>query len=134
MAGMDLIRKVTLERNKNYLAENFSEGDTVDVHVKVKEGEKERIQIFKGVVLKVQGSGMGRSFTVRKVSAGVGVERTFPLASPIVQKVEVKQYGKVRRAKLFYLRQLSGRAAKVESELAVKGKEREVRGKKKVKD
>ena len=93
---------------------NFRPGDTVRVHVRVIEGEKERSQIFHGVVTNVRGSGMRSSFTVRKVSGGVGVERTFPLHSPSVAKIELARSGKVRRAKLFYLRGRKGKAAKVE--------------------
>ena len=96
---------------------DFSSGDQVNVYVKVKEGEKERLQLYKGVVTKVQGSGAGRSFTVRKMSAGVGVERTFPFASPVIDRVEVLTHGKVRRAKLYYLRDREGKSAKIESEL-----------------
>ena len=93
---------------------NFSPGDTVRVHVRVIEGEKERSQIFHGVVTNIRGSGIRSSFTVRKVSGGIGVERTFPLHSPSVAKIELDRTGKVRRAKLFYLRGLRGKAAKVE--------------------
>lgn len=91
----------------------FQPGDNVNVHVKVKEGEKERIQIYSGVVIKVQGSGIGRSFTVRKVSSGIGVERTFPVATPAIEKVEITSRGKVRRSRLFFLRNLSGRSARL---------------------
>jgi large subunit ribosomal protein L19 len=91
----------------------FRAGDTVNVHVKVIEGSRSRVQQFQGVVIRVQGSGIGRSFTVRKVSFGVGVERTFPLHSPIFEKVEVVTRGDVRRAKLYYLRNLRGKAAKI---------------------
>jgi large subunit ribosomal protein L19 len=113
-----LVRRVTLERHttKKKLPD-FTSGDTVGVYVRVKEGEKERVQLFRGVVLKVQGSGMGRSFTVRKISNGVGVERTFPFGSPAIDRVEVVAKGKVRRARLFYLRNLRGRAARLDSEL-----------------
>jgi large subunit ribosomal protein L19 len=93
---------------------DFGPGDTVKVHVRVVEGEKERSQIFLGVVTNVRGGGMRASFTVRKVSGGIGVERTFPLHSPSVAKIELARKGKVRRAKLFYLRGLKGKAAKVE--------------------
>ncbi|MFT3871291.1 MAG: 50S ribosomal protein L19 [Nocardioides sp.] len=92
---------------------DFRAGDTVKVHVKVVEGSRSRVQVFQGVVIKVQGSGVGRSFTVRKVSFGVGVERTFPLHSPIFEKIEVVTRGDVRRAKLYYLRNLRGKAAKI---------------------
>ncbi|GAA4129239.1 50S ribosomal protein L19 [Nocardioides fonticola] len=91
----------------------FRAGDTVKVHVKVIEGTRSRVQIFQGVVIRVQGSGVGRTFTVRKVSFGVGVERTFPLHSPIFETIEVVTRGDVRRAKLYYLRNLRGKAAKI---------------------
>lgn len=114
----DLIRRVTWERNKPKKAlPDFQTGDTVGVYVKVKEGEKERVQLFSGVVLKVQGSGPGRSFTVRKIASGVGVERTFPLLSPVIDRVELISRGKVRRSRLFYLRGLKGRSARLDSEL-----------------
>ena len=92
---------------------DFRAGDTVNVHVKVVEGSRSRVQQFQGVVIRVQGSGVGRTFTVRKVSFGVGVERTFPLHSPIFEKVEIVTRGDVRRAKLYYLRNLRGKAAKI---------------------
>jgi large subunit ribosomal protein L19 len=116
----ELIRKITLKnKNTKHIGE-FRAGDTVNVHVKIKEGDKERVQLYKGIVTKVQGSGSGRSFTVRKVSAGVGVERTFPFMSPALDKVEVVNRGKVRRARLFFLRNLQGKAAKIESKLEAK--------------
>ena len=88
-------------------------GDTVKVHVKIREGEKERIQVFEGTVIARKGSGISETFTVRRVSYGVGVERVFPVHSPNVAKVETVRYGKVRRAKLYYLRSRVGKAAKV---------------------
>jgi len=91
----------------------FRAGDTLKVHVRVVEGNRSRIQIFQGVCIRLQGSGIGRTFTVRKVSFGVGVERTFPLHTPIIEKVEVVTRGDVRRAKLYYLRNLRGKAAKI---------------------
>jgi large subunit ribosomal protein L19 len=91
----------------------FRAGDTVKVHVKVVEGNRSRVQVFQGVVIRVQGSGVGRTFTVRKVSFGVGVERTFPLHSPIFDSIEIVTRGDVRRAKLYYLRNLRGKAAKI---------------------
>ncbi|EFQ83148.1 ribosomal protein L19 [Aeromicrobium marinum DSM 15272] len=91
----------------------FRAGDTLEVHVRVIEGSRSRIQVFKGVCIKVQGSGIGRTFTVRKVSFGVGVERTFPLHTPIIDKIEIATRGDVRRAKLYYLRNLRGKAAKI---------------------
>jgi large subunit ribosomal protein L19 len=92
---------------------DFASGDTVKVHVRVVEGSKERIQVFQGVVIRRQGSGIRETFTVRKVSYGVGVERTFPLNSPTIAKIEVVTRGDVRRAKLYYLRDRIGKAAKV---------------------
>lgn len=112
----DLVRKISLLNKKNNHPA-FSSGDTVNVHMKVKEGDKERIQVYKGIVTKVQGSGVSRSFTVRKISAGVGVERTFPFFSPSIDKVEVVSHGKVRRSRLFYLRDLKGKAAKIKFNL-----------------
>jgi len=113
----DLIRRVTFDRlttKKKY--PDFNSGDTIGIYVKVKEGEKERIQLFQGVVIKIQGSGPSRSFTVRKVASGVGVERSFPLLSPIIDRIELISRGKVRRSRLFYLRGLKGRSARLESE------------------
>jgi large subunit ribosomal protein L19 len=92
---------------------DFRAGDNIKVHVKVVEGNRSRVQVFQGVVIRVQGSGIGRTFTVRKVSFGVGVERTFPLNSPIFEKIEIVTRGDVRRAKLYYLRNLRGKAAKI---------------------
>ncbi|MGD8959812.1 MAG: 50S ribosomal protein L19 [Desulfobacteraceae bacterium] len=91
----------------------FAPGDTVKVHVKIKEGEKERIQVFQGVVISKRKGGINASFTVRKVSYGIGVERVFPLHSPIIDKVEVVTLGRVRRAKIYYLRNLRGKAARI---------------------
>jgi len=91
----------------------FSPGDTVKVHVRVVEGSRERVQLFQGIVIRRQGGGVQETFTVRKVSFGVGVERTFPVHSPILEKIEVDSYGDVRRAKLYYLRDLHGKAAKI---------------------
>ncbi|AQS55591.1 50S ribosomal protein L19 [Novibacillus thermophilus] len=92
---------------------DFRPGDTLRVHVKVVEGQRERIQVFEGVVIKRRGGGISETFTVRKVSYGVGVERTFPLHSPKIDKIEVVRRGKVRRAKLYYLRKLRGKAARI---------------------
>jgi large subunit ribosomal protein L19 len=91
----------------------FRAGDTLKVHVRVVEGNRSRVQVFQGVCIRIQGSGIGRTFTVRKVSFGVGVERTFPLHSPIFETIEVVTRGDVRRAKLYYLRNLRGKAAKI---------------------
>ena len=92
---------------------DFRAGDNVKVHVKVVEGNRSRVQVFQGVVIRVQGAGIGRTFTVRKISFGVGVERTFPLHSPIFETIEVVSRGDVRRAKLYYLRNLRGKKAKI---------------------
>ncbi|HMC83314.1 MAG TPA: 50S ribosomal protein L19 [Candidatus Polarisedimenticolia bacterium] len=92
----------------------FSVGDTVRVHVKVREGEKERIQVFEGMVIARRGGSVSSSFTVRKISDGVGVERIFPLHSPILDKVEVTRQGRVRRAKLYYLRERRGKSARIQ--------------------
>jgi large subunit ribosomal protein L19 len=92
---------------------DFRPGDTLKVHVRVVEGSRERVQLFQGVVIRRQGSGVRETFTVRKVSFGVGVERTFPVHTPIIQKIEIATRGDVRRAKLYYLRDLRGKAAKI---------------------
>ena len=92
----------------------FSPGDSVKVHVKVKEGEKERIQVFAGLVIARRGGGSRETFTVRKISGGIGVERVFPLHSPVIDRIEVDRRGEVRRAKLYYLRELKGKAARIE--------------------
>ena len=91
----------------------FAPGDTVKVHVKVKEGEKERIQVFQGLVIARKGGGVRETFTVRKISQGVGVERTFPVHSPVLEQIEVERHGQVRRAKLYYLRDRRGKAARI---------------------
>jgi large subunit ribosomal protein L19 len=93
---------------------SFAAGDTVKVHVKVKEGDKERIQVFQGIVISRKGGGSRSMFTVRKMSGGVGVERMFPLYSPTIDRIEVERHGRVRRAKLYYLRDLRGKAARIE--------------------
>jgi len=108
----EIIKKIESEQLKAKVDE-FSVGDTVRVHAKIKEGNRERIQIFEGTVLKRQNGGIRETFTVRKMSSGVGVEKTWPLHSPAVEKIEVVRYGKVRRAKLNYLRSRTGKAAKV---------------------
>jgi len=97
-------------------------GDTVKVSSKVVEGDKERIQVFQGVVIKVRRGGVGTNFTVRRVAYGIGVERTFPIYSPLVEKVEVMRHGRVRRAKLYYLRGLSAKAARIKEKRVDKGK------------
>ncbi|MGB6362131.1 MAG: 50S ribosomal protein L19, partial [Thermoanaerobaculia bacterium] len=104
------------EVEKEYLRQDIPEfraGDTLRVHVKVSEGDKQRIQIFQGVAIARRGRGTGESFSVRKISGGVGVERVFPLHSPVIDRVEVVRRGRVRRAKLYYLRSLRGKAARI---------------------
>ena len=109
---MEIIKAIEQEQLKSDLPK-FSAGDTVKVHIRVKEGKRERIQIFEGVVLKRQNGGVRETFTVRKISFGVGVENIFPVHSPSIEKIEVTRKGKVRRAKLNYLRDRVGKAAKV---------------------
>lgn len=113
---MDIIKAIE-EENKKATVEDFNIGDTVKVSVKIKEGDKERIQIFQGTVIKRQNAGLNETFTVRKISSGVGVERTFPVHSPKVAKIEVTRKGKVRRAKLYYLRDRVGKAAKTKEKM-----------------
>ena len=108
---MDIIKAIEHEQLKNKIPD-LKIGDTVKVHVKVKEGNRERIQVFEGIIIKKQGGGVNATFTVRRISYGVGVEKTFMVHSPTVEKVEVVRVGKVRRAKLFYLRDRIGKAAK----------------------
>lgn len=108
----EIIKNIEAEQLKAEVPA-FNVGDTVRVSAKIKEGNRERIQVFEGTVLKIQGTGVRKTFTVRKISNGVGVEKTWPLHSPIVENVEVVRYGKVRRAKLNYLRHRTGKAAKV---------------------
>ena len=108
----EIIRAIEAEQLRNDLP-NFNVGDTVKVYVKIKEGTRERIQMFEGTVIKRQNGGLRETFTVRRVAYGTGVERTFPMNSPIIDKMEVVRKGKVRRAKLFYLRDRVGKAAKV---------------------
>ena len=108
---MEIIKAIEQEQLKSDLPK-FSAGDTVKVHIRVKEGKRERIQIFEGVVLKRQNGGVRETFTVRKISFGVGVEKIFPVHSPSIEKIEVTRKGKVRRAKLNYLRDRVGKAAK----------------------
>ena len=111
MSAQDIIKSIE-DAQLREVAE-FKTGDTVRVHAKVKEGNRERIQIFEGVVLKKQGGSNRATFTVRKNSNGIGVEKTWPVHSPIIEKIEVVRRGKVRRAKLYYLRDRVGKAAKV---------------------
>jgi len=109
---MSLLDHVNAAQKKD-LGVSFKPGDQVKVHFKVVEGGNERIQIFEGVVIRIKGSGLSKTFTVRKNSFGIGVERIFPINSPRIEKVELARRGKVRRAKLYYLRNLSGKAARI---------------------
>jgi len=115
---MDAIRLVEAGHVKKD-RQGFAPGDTVRVHVRVVEGEKERIQLFEGVVIRKRGEGGRASFTVRRISYGVGVERTFPLHSPRIEKIDVVRHGKVRRSKLYYLRGLAGKAARLREKRAI---------------
>ena len=110
----DYIAEIENAQKKEQLPE-FGVGDTVKVSAKIIEGTRERIQVFEGTVIKVQGTGLRKTFTVRKLASGVGVEKTWPLHSPNVADVKVVRYGKVRRAKLFYLRERTGKAAKIKT-------------------
>ena len=109
---MEVIRQLEREHLRMDMPD-FIPGDTVRVHVKIKEGDKERIQVFQGVVISKRKGGISATFTVRKVSYGVGVERVFPFHSPIIDKVELVTHGRVRRAKIYYLRKLRGKAARI---------------------
>jgi large subunit ribosomal protein L19 len=112
---MDLVKFVEDQAVAKNVVPTFKAGDTISVHYKIREGNKERIQIYQGVVLQRNGVGTTETFTVRKMSNGVGVERVFPINSPNIDKIEVNNFGKVRRAKLFYLRELTGKAARIKS-------------------
>jgi large subunit ribosomal protein L19 len=109
---MDFIREVTKDYLRTDLPD-FRPGDNVKVHVRLKEGEKERIQIFEGLVIARKHGGISETFTVRKISSGIGVERTFPLHTPSISQIEVSRRGRVRRAKLYYIRDLRGKAARI---------------------
>jgi large subunit ribosomal protein L19 len=112
---MDLVKFVEEQAVAKKEVPAFKSGDTISVHYKIREGNKERIQIYQGVVIQRNGVGATETFTVRKVSNGIGVERIFPINSPNIEKIEVNSYGKVRRAKLFYLRELTGKAARIKT-------------------
>ena len=114
--NMDLMKSITQEYEKTEIPA-FGVGDTIKVHIKIKEGNRERIQVFEGTVIARKGSGIAETFTVRKISYGCGVERIFPVHSPSVKGVKVVRRGKVRRAKLYYLRDRVGKAAKVKERM-----------------
>jgi len=116
---MDIIKSIEREQMKNRIPD-LKVGNTVKVHVRVKEGNRERIQIFEGIIIKVQGGGVNKTFTVRRIASGVGVEKTFLIHSPVVEKVEVTRVGKARRAKLFYLRDRLGKSAKTKEKIGAR--------------
>ena len=122
---MDIIKSIEHEQLKNTIPD-LKVGNTVRVHVKIKEGNKERIQVFEGIIIKKQGGGVNATFTVRKISYGVGVEKTFLIHSPLVEKVEVVRVGKARRARLFYLRDRVGKAAKTKEMIGARIENREI--------
>ncbi len=126
MASTDIVRAVTEKLNlrrrgadavKKRNIDEFKSGDTVGVYVRIREGDKERVQLYRGIVVKIQGSGETRAFVVRKISSGVGVERSFPFSSPALDRVELIARGKVRRSRLYFLRDLKGKAARLTSEM-----------------
>lgn len=122
---MDIIKSIEHEHLKNKIPV-LTVGNTVKVHVKVKEGNRERIQVFEGIIIKKQGGGLNETFTVRKISYGVGVEKTFLVHSPMVEKVEVVRVGKARRAKLYYLRDRVGKASKTKEKLGARIENKEI--------
>ena len=122
---MDIVKSIEHEQLKNSIPE-IRVGNTVRVHVKIKEGNKERIQVFEGIVIKKQGGGVNETFTVRKISYGVGVEKTFLIHSPLVEKVEVVRVGKARRAKLYYLRERTGKASKTKEMVGARIENKEI--------
>ena len=122
---MDILKSIEHEQLKNKIPE-LRIGNTVRVHVRIKEGNKERIQVFEGIIIKKQGGGVNATFTVRRISYGVGVEKTFLVHSPMVEKVEVVRVGKARRAKLYYLRDRVGKAAKTKEKVGARIEDREI--------
>ena len=122
---MDIIKSIEHEQLKNKIPD-LRVGNTVKVHVRIKEGNKERIQVFEGIIIKKQGGGLNETFTVRKTSYGVGVEKTFLVHSPLVEKVELVRVGKARRAKLYYLRDRVGKAAKTKEKIGARIENKEI--------
>ena len=122
---MDILKSIEHEQMKNKIPE-LRIGNTVRVHVRIKEGNKERIQVFEGIIIKKQGGGVNSTFTVRRISYGVGVEKTFLVHSPMIEKVEVVRVGKARRAKLYYLRDRVGKAAKTKEKIGARIETREI--------
>ena len=119
---MDILKEIENELTEENNLPAFKAGDTISVYYKIKEGNKERIQTFQGVVLQRRGSGLTESFTIRKLSSGIGVERIFPINSPFIDKIEVNKEGKVRRARIFYLRERKGKAARIKEKKHFKTK------------
>ena len=122
---MDIIKSIEHEQMKNSIPD-LKVGDTVKVHQRIKEGNRERIQVFEGIIIKKQGGGLNATFTVRKISYGVGVEKTFLVHSPLVEKVELVRVGKARRAKLYYLRDRVDKAAKTKEQIGARIEDREI--------
>ena len=122
---MDIIKSIEHEQLKNAIPD-LKVGNTVRVHVRIKEGNKERIQVFEGIIIKKQGGGVNETFTVRKISYGVGVEKTFLIHSPLVEKVELVRVGKARRAKLYYLRERTGKASKTKELVGARIENKEI--------
>ena len=122
---MDIIKSIEHEQLKDKIPE-LKVGNTVKVHVRIKEGNKERIQVFEGIIIKVQGGGVNQTFTVRKISYGVGVEKTFLIHSPLVEKVELVRVGRARRARLFYLRNRVGKSAKTKEMVGARIEDKEI--------
>ena len=122
---MDLMKSITQEYEKTEIPA-FGVGDTIKVHIKIKEGNRERIQVFEGIVIKKQGGGLNATFTVRRVAYGCGVEKTFLIHSPMVEKIEVVRVGKARRAKLYYLRDRVGKAAKTKEDIGARIETKEI--------
>ena len=110
---MDLIKVAEEAFNTGVEIPEFKAGDTISVHYKIREGNKERVQVFRGVVIQIKGTGVTKRFTVRKMSGNVGVERIFPIKSPFIEKVEMNRLGKVRRARIYYFRELTGKKARI---------------------
>ena len=122
---MDIVKSIEHEQLKNAIPD-IKVGNTVRVHVKIKEGNKERIQVFEGIIIKKQGGGLNATFTVRRIASGVGVEKTFLIHSPLVEKVELVRVGKARRAKLYYLRDRVGKAAKTKEQIGARIEDKEI--------
>lgn len=114
------IREISNKINEVSELPDFNAGDTISVHYKIKEGNKERVQVFQGVVIQRSGTGMSATFTVRKMASGMGVERIFPVSSPFIEKIEINKKGKVRRARIFYLRERKGKSARIKEKRILK--------------